>query len=164
MFVFMDKEISSRNFFGVSSGNIEKKGCLMPKPELQDLKPYILKQLKRNVNIDNIVLYVCERTGDSWQSVNEYIIFLSDEHKDDIVLSQSPVLIGLAFVMLLFGVGVFANILYEIYWIYMENPQDIISFILSELRLITAGSIMIIGSITGMKGVWESILKKTGIL
>ena len=140
----------------------------MAQPELMDFKPYILKRLKNSGSIDDIILHVCEGTGASWQSVSDYVNLLSIEHKDDIVVSQSPLLTGLAVMSFLLGVGMIANILYEIFTIYMVNSEDIIYFVRVEMRhIVTAlvvGPAMIIGSIKGMQSVWESIFKKIGIL
>jgi hypothetical protein len=140
----------------------------MPKPDLKDFKPYILKRLKNSGRIDDIILHVCERTGASWQSVSDYINMLSEEHKDDIVLGQSPLLIALAFMTLLLGSGMIATTLYEMYGAFMEGKQELIYFIQEDLShiitMLVVGSAMIIGSVKGMQSVWESILVKAGIL
>ena len=139
----------------------------MAQPEIQEFKPYILNQLKRNRNTDDIVLHVCEKTGASWQSVHEYVTTLSEEHSDDIVLGQSPVLVGLALVTFLAGTGMVLVVAYGLYGVYENNPQDVPYFLKEELRrnirFTIAGVLMIAGSLKGMQKVWESIFNKFGI-
>ena len=139
----------------------------MAQPELQEFKPYILNQLKRNRNTDDIILHVCEKTGVSWQSVHEYVTTLSKEHSDDIVLGQSPLLVGLALATFLAGTGMVLVVAYGLYGVYENNPQDVPYFLKEELRrnirFTIAGVLMIVGSLKGMQKVWESIFNKFGI-
>lgn len=139
----------------------------MAQPEIQEFKPYILNQLKRNRNTDDIVLHVCEKTGASWQSVHEYVTTLHEEHGDDIVLGQSPVLIGLALSTFLIGTGIILVDAYRLYSVNANNPQDLPYFVKEEitqiLRHIIVGILMIVGSLKGMQKVWEAIFNKFGI-
>ena len=136
----------------------------MAQPEIQEFKPYILNQLKRNRNTDDIVLHVCEKTGASWQSVHEYVNIVNEENKDDIILGKSPVLVGLAFVPFLMGVGIIIITAHNFYDIYTRNPQDLSYFFDGKtIKEAIVGILMIIGSLKGMQEVWETIFKKMGI-
>jgi hypothetical protein len=139
----------------------------MAQPDLQEFKPYILNHLKRNRSINDIVLHVCEQSGASWQSVHEYVIAISEENSNDIVLGQSPVLVGLALATYLAGTGMILVVTYGLYGVYENNPQDVPYFLKKELRhnirFTIAGVLMIVGSLKGMQKVWESIFNKFGI-
>jgi hypothetical protein len=135
--------------------------------DLQEFKPYILKQLKRGKNIDDIILHICEKTGVSWQSAREYVNVINEENKEEIVLGQSPLLVGLALVSFLVGVGMLLVPAYRIYDSYTGSPHNLPYFLKENLssiiRMVIAGIFMIIGSLKGMTDVWIAIFKKTGI-
>jgi hypothetical protein len=159
--MFFLRCIVNRKFF-------EQRNANMAQLDLQEFKPYILKQLTRGKNIDDIILHVCEKTGVSWQSAREYVNIVNEENRDDIVLGQSPLLAGLALVMFLAGAGMILSTIYRIYTVYTGSPQDL-SYFLKEnlssmLRFVITGIIMIIGSLKGMTDVWASIFKKNGNL
>ncbi len=139
----------------------------MTQPDLQEFKTYILNHLKRNRSIDDIVLHVCEQSGASWQSVHEYVIAISEENSNDIVLGQSPVLVGLALATFLIGTGIILVDAFRLYSVNANNPQDLPYFVKEEitqiLRHTIVGILMIAGSLKGMQKVWEAIFNKFGI-
>jgi hypothetical protein len=135
----------------------------------QEFKLQALERLKNGDEMDEIILQAAQELDIPWQEASELVTGLYEENKDDITLYQSPILVFLAFVIFLGGVGLLGYTAYNVYEIASHNSQQAAIILLtvygeSIAAKIILGLGMVIGSLKGMQDIWESVFRKIGIL
>ncbi len=142
----------------------------MPPKIPRELKEKILADLTAVRNVDDIVTEVCEATHLDWEQAEALVHSLAAQNQHGITLSQSPVLVLLAFFTFVSGVVL---VLYDLYQFYLVYSADSRTFLFQMLFLGMNGQIvfwsflfgvaMILGSLKGMAGIWEAILERWGV-
>jgi hypothetical protein len=137
----------------------------------------IIKQLKSGEDKDDLILLVCERAGMNWSEAEALVDDIESTHQHSITLAQSPLLVGLALMTFLGGAAMIAYASYDLVGVLQSlaqaEPTDLgtitgsvsyIYFYGAQVGgLLLIGIAMIVGSLKGMRSVWEAILAKLGI-
>lgn len=137
-------------------------------PQLTDR---VLKELVRGTNLDDIVLAVIENTNMDWSQAEAFVTEIQREHDSHITRRQSPVLVAIALVTYFGGLAIIG---YELYYLFSVfdliqktgvSPFDMFGlasslaeYAMVFLELTPLGLAMILGSLIGMRKVWESFL------
>ena len=142
-----------------------------------ELEREIVRKLKSGEDKDDLILLVCERAGINWNEAEALVNDIESTHQHSITLAQSPLLVGLALGTFLSGVVLMGYAGYEAYSVLRSlaqaDPTDLgtitgsatyLYFYGAEMGgLLLLGIAMIVGSLKGMRSVWEAILAKLGI-
>jgi hypothetical protein len=140
------------------------------------LERKILERLENDDNRSDILLDLCESEGLDWKEAEAIVDSIQNRHAVDITLKQSPLLVALALIFFLGGVGLIAYITYDLVSVYraldglpsQSPPSGAFGGVLVYLSLVGAqyyGLIllaiaMIVGSLKGMEDVWAAIFAK----
>jgi hypothetical protein len=105
----------------------------------------------------------------SWGDAEALVNRLAVQNRHDITLSQSPMLVALAFLTFISGAVLIFYGAYQFYLVYSANER---TFLFQMLFLgmngqtvfwsLLLGGTMIFGSLKGMAGIWEAILERWG--
>jgi hypothetical protein len=144
-----------------------------------ELEKRILQRLEDSADRNDIILELCESQGMDWREAEALLDSIHFHHAADITLRQSPLLVALALVFFLGGIGLIAYIAYDLVSFYRmldempshgssSGPFGGLLVYLSIVGAQYSGMIllalaMIVGSIKGMENVWEAIFAKLGI-
>ena len=142
-----------------------------------ELEREIVRKLKSGEDKDDLILLVCERAGINWNEAEALVNDIESTHQHSITLAQSPLLVGLALGTFLSGVVLMGYAGYEAYTVLSSlaqaDPTDLgtitgsatyLYFYGAEMGgLLLLGVAMIVGSLKGMRSVWEAIFAKLGI-
>ena len=146
--------------------------ALTPKIEQE-----IIRRLKQGGDKDDVILFLCEQAGMTWSEAEWLLADVESTHRHAITLAQSPLLVGLALGTFLTGVASIAYAAYDL----VRAAQSLAMADITDMGIITGttsylyfyggqmavlvlmGLGMIIGSVKGMRGVWEAIFAKLGL-
>jgi hypothetical protein len=133
----------------------------------QELIGKILADLTAARNMDDIVREVCESANLDWKQSEALVYHLAAKNRHDITLSQSPVLVLLAFFTFISGVGLVFYGLYQFYLVYSADSKTFLFQMLflgmngqSVFWSLLFGGAMIFGSLKGMQSVWAAVLER----
>lgn len=137
-----------------------------------EIAAYFIQRLSEGDNPDDLILEICEKTGRKWGEVEALLERVRAAHEDEITRRQSPLLVIMAFVIFLAGVGLAIFSTYvlalqiEEYFVHPAHPLGIIEALQTVATVgyaaisgLIAGIAMMLGSLIGMKKVWAAILK-----
>lgn len=148
-------------------------------PISSELEKKILQRLEDGDDRNDIILDLCESQGLDWQEAESMVDSVHAEHEVDITLTQSPLLVFLALVIFLAGVGLMAYVAYDVTAMYKmldgihpRTPDtgplgSLLTYLMltgnQYLGLLVLSIAMIVGSLRGMQDVWAAIFAKIGL-
>ena len=142
-----------------------------------DIEREIVERLEASEDKDDIIFDLCNRLGRDWKEVEAAVEHVHATNADDITLSQSPLLVLLALVTFIGGVGLAGFSTYNLIGAYetflaLQNDRagaigGFLIYLLGYGQMIfwefIFGAGMIVGSLTGMRDVWVAVFAKLGI-
>ena len=137
-----------------------------------EITAYMVKQLSKSKNPDDLVMEICGKTGKSWEEVESLLESVRVEHAQEIIRRQSPLLTSVALGTFITGVVI---MIYSVYLLvgaiqaYSAMPvapigipdalQAIFAVAYTSFAGVVIGLGMALGSMLGMRQVWAAILK-----
>ena len=125
----------------------------------EELTTFIIRELSKNHNRQNIIRRVSESTGLTWKQAEQLTILVEAKHKRSVTVQQAPVLLFISIGILILGISLLGFNL-QILLAFFQN--DILSQILSvqSSAYRTIGLLTGFGmSIGGLIGLWKSFEK-----
>ena len=122
----------------------------------EELTTFIIRELSKNHNRQNIIRRVSESTGLTWKQAEQLTILVEAKHKRSVTVQQAPVLLFISIGILILGISLLGFNL-QILLAFFQN--DILSQILSvhSSAYRTIGLVTGFGmSIGGLIGLWKS--------
>src|SRR5512138_2961176 len=71
----------------------------------EEITNYIVKELGKQHNPEDIAMALCEKTSMTWSEAQQLVRQVQVSHRQEIIARQSPILIGLSVASLLLGLG-----------------------------------------------------------
>jgi hypothetical protein len=109
----------------------------------QELTAFIIKELSKHRDRNDIVKRVCERAGLNWKDAERLISLVESKHKRTIATRQTPLLLFLSIGTLLLGIGLLAF-----------NMQGLLGFfqkdVLGQVLSLQSSYSQVFGSVTGL--------------
>ena len=125
----------------------------------EELTTFIIRELSKNHNRQNIIRRVSESAGLTWKQAEQLTILVEAKHKRSVTVQQAPMLLFISIGILILGIGLLGFNL-QILLAFFQN--DILSQILSvhSSAYRTIGLVTGFGmSIGGLIGLWKSFEK-----
>lgn len=135
-----------------------------------ELVSFIVTQLSKGTNPNDIVLELCRRSGMDWSEAKALVEQVREEQGRQIARRQSPLLGLLALATLLAGLFIAFRALYalasriDLYLQVYPEPLNVFSLLLYLVRnapglvaAIVLGAAMVAGSATGVRRLMESL-------
>jgi uncharacterized membrane protein len=121
-----------------------------------DIKKFIITQLGKHHNPNEITKEVCERTGMRWDDAQKFIKQVYAENREEIVGRQSGIIIALSVLIIISGVVVSGGVLVATLsgWVvlFLRLPIPY----LGNLVYFLLGIAMIMGGIRGFENLKNS--------
>lgn len=134
------------------------------------LVSFIVTQLSKGTNPNDIVLEVCRRSGIGWSEAQSLVERVKEEQRQRIARRQLPLLGFLALATLLAGLFIAVRALYalashvELYLQVYPAPLNVLQLLLYLVRnapglmaAIMGGAVMVVGSASGVRRLIESL-------
>jgi hypothetical protein len=122
----------------------------------QEATEFVIRELGRHHQINDIVQKLCELTGMNWNQAEKFVSQVMMQHQGEIASKQSPLVALLGISIVLFGLGLTVFVAYETLQgtiiIFLNLP---IPYLGNIVYLIT-GLSMIAG---GIRGMWDTIVQ-----
>lgn len=143
-----------------------------------DIENKIIQRLADDDNRNDIILELCDSQALDWREAESVVDAIQAKHTVDITLTKSPLIILLALVTFLGGVGLTAYTTYDVISVYKvlaaasqtpeTNPLGALVVYLMiagqhYFGLIILSIAMIVGSLTGLQEVWAAIFARLGL-
>jgi hypothetical protein len=149
----------------------------MSKTDKATIEASLIERLADGESREDIILDLCEKENITWPEAKALLERVSTEKEHHIVLAQSPLLVLMALVIFIGGVGLAVYSTYNIAGVFLSY-YDAKSGGVGALGLVLylfaygdylwflaiLGIGMIVGSLKGMQDVWAAIFHKLGIL
>jgi hypothetical protein len=137
----------------------------------QELTQFILENLVKAKDPNDLILYICDKEGMSWPQAQALVEKVRSENASNITRKQAPLLTAIALITFTGGLGIIGYeglTLFRIMGDYSQPGQDplsLIDLVISAARstptllgVLGLGLVMVLGSLIGMSDVWEAIL------
>lgn len=131
---------------------------------------FIVAQLSKGTNLDDIILELCRRSGMGWSKAQALVEQVREEQGRQIARRQSPLLGLLALATLLAGLFIAFRALYalashvDLYLQVYPAPLNVFQLLLylsgnapGLVAAIVLGAAMVAGSATGVRRLMESL-------
>ena len=143
-----------------------------------DTKTRIIQRLADDNDRNDIILELCEAQGLDWREAASIVDTILAEHAVDITLTKSPLIILLALVIFLGGIGLIAYVTYDVVLVYSvleeasQTPHTgpfgaLLIYLMAAgqryFGLLLLSIAMIVGSLTGLQEVWAAIFARLGL-
>jgi hypothetical protein len=141
------------------------------KMDTQELKHYIIENLIKYEDPDDLILDICNKEGMTWPQAQTLIDQVRSENSSSITRKQAPFLTILAFITFFAGSVILGLEAYTVigtintFISLGQNPLEIFALLLyvahsapAALGLLPLGLAMVLGSLIGMSDVWKAIL------
>jgi hypothetical protein len=139
--------------------------------EDRELTQYIIDNLSKSQDQNDLILEICNRTGKNWPEAQALVEKVRSDNSGTIARRQAPFLTAIALILFIAGAGM---MLYEGYTlaetigIFLPNGDDpmtlvgllfvIFSSAPGTIGIFILGLAMTLGSLIGMSEVWRGLL------
>lgn len=122
----------------------------------EELTTFIIRELSKHHNRQNIIRRVCESAGLTWKQAEQLTVLVEAKHKRSVTVQQAPVLLFISIGILILGISLLG---FNLQILLAFFQKDILSQILSvqssayrSIGLVTGFGM----SIGGLIGLWKS--------
>lgn len=139
--------------------------------ENQDLTQYIIDNLSKSQDQNDLILEICNRTGMNWPNAQALVEKVRSDNSGTIARRQAPFLTSIALILFVAGAGMMVYegfTLAETIGLFLRNGNDPLSlmgllvFVFSSapgtIGILILGLAMVLGSLIGMSEVWRGLL------
>jgi len=119
-----------------------------------EITAYVINSLGRHRNRNDIIHHLCERAGLTWPQAEKIVRHIEANHSHEISSRQSPVVIGLAVMTILAGLGLIG---YTMFFFVSLAQRDTLAMVesgrgvLYALVALFTGVCMIVGGLISLR-------------
>ncbi len=124
---------------------------------------YVIRELGKHRNRNEIIMTLCERTSLNWQQAGQFIQEVESQHGRRIAVRQSPIIIMLGIGLLLAGIGLtcYSTLFFMNFFQARHDVLSIDNALEMRAAYYRAGSLFVGISmmVGGVAGAWETVSK-----